>query len=182
MSFEDKLVALKSGKIVTIRACCVEDARDLLKLKLDYLRNTTTIPLENNEYVEDVTLEFELIKEYINSPNSILLVAEYENSLIGNIDLTGSKRKKMFHTGMIGMGIKDDWRNQGLGKILIEAVINWAKNDSPITLIWLDVYSSNELGVNLYKNTGFKISGTMKNFFKEASGYKDKIQMYQEIK
>ena len=88
----------------------------------------------------------------------------------------------MFHTGMIGMGIKEKWRNQGLGRFLIEAVIDWAKKHSAIELIWLDVYASNELGYNLYKNTGFKISGIINDFFKEENGYKDKIQMYQRIK
>lgn len=111
-----------------------------------------------------------------------MLVAEINNELIGNIDLTGSKSIKMFHTGMIGMGIKEEWRNQGLGKLLIIAVLDWAKNHSPTELVWLNVYASNKLGYHLYKNTGFIESGVIPNFFKDEKGYKDKIQMYKQIK
>jgi len=146
------------------------------------LKNTKTIPLALDEYTSNVKNELILITEYEKSLNSLLLVAEFENEFIGNIDLTGSKRSKMFHTGMIGMGIKEKWRNQGLGRILMESVIDWAKNNSGIEIIWLDVYASNELGLNLYKNTGFKISGIINDFFKDENGYVDKVQMYQRIK
>ena len=71
----------------------------------------------------------------------------------------------MSHTAMIGMGIKENWRNQGLGRCLIESVVDWAKEHSEIELIWLDVYASNELGYNLYKNMGFKVSGIINDFF-----------------
>ena len=146
------------------------------------MKNTKTIPLALDEYTSNVKNELILITEYEKSLNSLLLVAEFENEFIGNIDLTGSKRSKMFHTGMIGMGIKEKWRNQGLGRILMESVIDWAKNNSGIEIIWLDVYASNELGLNLYKNTGFKISGIINDFFKDENGYVDKVQMYQRIK
>jgi len=154
----------------------------LLDLKRSYIKNTTTIPLTLDEYPINLEKESNIITDYARSANSILLVAELNNELIGNLDLTGSKRSKMFHTAMIGMGVKEQWQNQGLGRFLIESVIEWAKTDSPIELIWLDVYASNILGLNLYKNTGFKVSGIIKDFFKEGSGYKDKVQMYQYLK
>lgn len=119
-----------------------------------------------DEYPINLEKESNIITDYAQSANSILLVAELNTELIGNLDLTGSKRSKMFHTAMIGMGVKEQWQNQGLGRFLIESVIEWAKTDSPIELIWLDVYASNILVLNLYKNTGFKISGIIKDFFK----------------
>lgn len=182
MEFQPKTYILKTGKSIRVRVPELDDAQNLVNLKRSYIKNTTTIPMQLDEYPDDLKRELSLVTEYIKSPNSILLIAEFDNELIGNIDLTGSKRAKMFHTGMIGMGIKEKWRNQGLGKFLIEAVIDWAKNHSDIELIWLDVYASNELGYNLYKNTGFKVSGIIKGFFKEENDYIDKIQMYQRIK
>lgn len=182
MKIEQKTYKLKNGSFINIRTAEPEDAQHLINLKRGYLKNTTTIPMYIDEYPDDSDKEKQLIVDYIESSNSILLVAENNNVLIGNIDLTGSKRLKMQHTAMIGMGIKQQWRNQGLGKHLINTAIDWAKKYSPIELIWLDVYSSNQLGINLYENTGFKTSGIIKGFFKEEDGYKDKIQMYQQIK
>ncbi len=182
MEFQSKTYRLKSGNSINVRLATLEDAQKLLDLKRNYIKNTTTIPMVLDEYPNDLKKELSIIAEYIKSPNSILLIAEFDNELIGNIDLTGSKRSKMFHTAMIGMGVKEEWRNQGLGRFLIESVIDWAKRQSAIELIWLDVYASNELGYNLYKNTGFKVSGVINGFFKEDGGYKDKVQMYQRLK
>lgn len=182
MTFLSTTHILKSGTEVQIRVPEMDEAQRLLDLKRSYIRNTTTIPLYLDEYADDSGKEKRLISDYHESPNSILLVAEYENKLIGNIDLTGSKRSKMLHTAMIGMGIKEEWRNQGLGKFFLREVIDWAKKHSVIELIWLDVYASNQLGYNLYKNMGFIESGIIPEFFKEEDGYKNKIQMYQRIK
>jgi len=165
-----------------IRTLNPDEAQALINLKRAYISDTSTIPLTLEEYPDDKDRESKLIERYNSSQNGILLVAEFEGELIGNIDLTGSQRIKMQHTGMIGMGIKEKWRNKGLGRIFIESVIDWAKNNTELELIWLDVYATNELGYNLYKNTGFKISGVIKDFFKEENGYKDKIQMYLDIR
>ncbi len=182
MTFEPKIYKLKSGHSIGLRVATEEDAQRLIDLKRSYIKDTTTIPLLLNEYQGKLDSEVLLIDEYINSLNSILLVADCNGELIGNIDLTGSGRSKMFHTAMIGMGIKEEWRNQGLGKILIESTLQWAKDHSEIEIVWLDVYASNKLGYNLYKNTGFQVSGTISGFFKEEDGYKDKVQMYQRIR
>lgn len=182
MKFQPKTYLTKTGNSITIRIPEISEAQKLIDLKRSYIKNTTTIPMNLEEYPIDLQKEAALIADYRNHPNSILLVAGIDNQLIGNIDLTGSKRAKMAHTGMIGMGIKAAWRNQGIGRCFIESVIDWAKNHSTIELIWLDVYASNELGYNLYKNTGFEVSGIINGFFKAENGYKDKVQMFQRIK
>ena len=182
LKFKSKISVTKSNKQVEIRLAKIDDAQAILNLKRGYIENTTTLPFALEEYPNDISKETNLIKEYNESENSLFLVAEFNGQLIGNIDLTGSKRIKMYHTGMIGMGIMEDWRNQGLGKILIENALSWAKNNSKIEIIWLDVYSSNSLGVNLYKNMGFIVSGIIKDFFKDGNDYIDKVQMYQRIK
>ena len=182
MKFKETSHTLKSGKQITIRLPQMEDAQNLNALKRHYVRNTTTLPLTIDDYPEDIEKEQKTIETYNNSTNSILLVAEHEGTLIGNIDITGSLRSKMAHTGMLGMGILEAWRNQGLGKALIQEAVSWSRDNSPLEVIWLNVYSSNGLGLNLYKNTGFELSGTIKRFFKEEHGYIDKMQMAKQIK
>ena len=182
MKFQPKTYKLKIGKSIKVRVPELDEVQRVIDLKRSYIENTKTIPLVLDEYPNNVENELRLIADYGESLNSLLLVAEYENEFIGNIDLTGSKRSKMFHTAMIGMGVKEKWRNQGLGRILMKSVIDWAKNNSEIEIIWLDVYASNELGYTLYRNTGFKVSGIICDFFKDENGYVDKVQMYQRIK
>ncbi|MES2486230.1 MAG: hypothetical protein V4581_09840 [Bacteroidota bacterium] len=90
---------------ITIRKAHPADAEKLLALKRSYIKNTTTIPLYLEECRTDPDEEQQLIKRYVAEANSILLVAEHDGQLIGNLDLTGNQRKKLYHTAMLGMGV-----------------------------------------------------------------------------
>lgn len=176
-----KQYTLKSAHQITIRKPLLSEAAALIELKRSYIKNTKTIPIFLEEYPIDIEKETELIRTFDESHNSLLLVAEHEGILIGNIDLSGSPRSKMAHTAMLGMGIKNEWQNKGLGRILINSALEWAKKESTLKLIWLDVYATNESGFHLYKSTGFEVSGVIKDFFQEGDKLIDKIQMYQQI-
>ncbi len=177
MNFLQKTYQTKSNQTIIIREAVPEDATQLLQLKLEYLKNTDTIPLFDYEYSNNVTEEYQLIKRYLKQPNSILLVAENEGSLVGNIDLTGSWRKKMSHTAVVGMGIHTTWQNQGVGTFLIQNVIDWSRQNTLIKIIWLEVYATNKVGIALYEKMGLKECGRIENFFNENKKYIDKITM-----
>lgn len=182
MKFRPKKYKTKTGEAITIRTAHEGEAKELRDLKLKIIKTSMTIPLVPEEYSYDEKGERDLIKKYNESLNSILLVAEADNHLIGMIDLTGNERKIMAHTAMIGMSIEEGWRNKGIGTYLIKGVLDWAKAASELEVIWLDVYANNELGLGLYKKMGFKISGKIERFFKYKEEYFDNIKMYQLIK
>lgn len=177
MSFLPQPYQTKSNQSILIRESTLKDAEQLLALKLGYLKDTNTIPLFDYEYSNTIKEESELIQNLHQQPNSLLLVVESEGNIIGNIDLTGSWRKKMQHTAMIGMGIHTKWQNQGIGTFLIQNVLEWSKENELLRVVWLEVYATNIAGISLYKKMGFKESGNIENFFLEEEKYIDKITM-----
>ena len=171
----------KSGEELIIRIANENDAAGLLKLKLDYLQNTNSIPLYPREYTNEVEQEALLIKKLAVERNSVLFVAEWNDELVGNIDLSGNQRIKLHHTGVVGMGIKEDWRGKGVGEALMKAVIDWSQHNPLIHLLWLEVYDSNLAGKSLYRKTGFKECGRIKNYFREEELFIDKITMVKHL-
>lgn len=169
----------KDGKEIIIREADENDALQLIELKKSYIRNTTSIPLYEYEYRNDIQMEKEWIGKF-REANSILLVAEHANKLIGNLDLTGNQRKKLYHTGMIGMGIANEWQNRKIGSMLMESALTWAI-ESPLSIVWLEVYSTNKAGCKLYKKFGFEECGIIKGFFKEENPA-DKITMVKYLR
>ncbi|WP_299213154.1 GNAT family N-acetyltransferase [uncultured Aquimarina sp.] len=181
MSFFPKTYKTKNDQSITIRQVVSDDAEKLLKLKLKYLKNTESLPLLVNEYPNDIHQESDMIERYQSEKNSMILVAVFKDEIIGNIDLTGSWRKKMQHTAVIGMGIDTQWQNQGIGTLLLQNIIDWAEENQILKTIWLEVYANNTSGVTLYKKMKFQQSGVIPNFFLEKGVFVDKIIMHKEV-
>lgn len=182
MKFKPQILELKNLELVTIRQAEIDDAEKLLNCIKTYVPQSDYIP----KLEQEIKLTIEQAKEWINSflinDNSLLLVTEYENEIIGNIDLTGNRRKIMEHTAVIGMGMLKEWRNSGLGTGLLKSTIEWATENSILELLWLQVYTDNELGLGLYRKMGFEESGIMKNFFKQDNKYFDNLTMTMNVK
>jgi len=105
MKFESKQITLKNSKTVVIRQAELSDAENLLNCIKTYIPTSNYIPKLESEFKLTINQEKEWINSFIINNNSLLLVAEYEGKIIGNIDLTGSHRKIMEHTAVIGMGM-----------------------------------------------------------------------------
>jgi len=177
MKFEPKQITLKNEKTVLIRQAALSDAENLLNCIKTYIPTSNYIPKLESEIKLTVDQEKEWINSFLIYDNSLLLVAEYEGEIIGNIDLTGNRRKIMEHTAVIGMGMLQEWQNIGLGTALLSAIIEWAKNNPILELIWLQVYTENESGLNLYRKMGFVENGIIKNFFKKDNNYFHNLTM-----
>ena len=88
----------------------------------------------------------------------------------------------MEHTAVIGMGMLKEWKNTGLGTALLKFGIEWAKENTILELLWLQVYTDNELGLGLYRKMGFEENGIMRNFFKQDGEYFDNLTMTMNVK
>src|SRR4030042_1779650 len=83
-----------------------------------------------------------------------LLNAFYKGEIIADV----SVRKGDFrhgHVGTFGIMIKDGYRSIGLGKFLAKRIIEIAKKDSDIKILYLDVFVNNRVAIKLYKKLGF---------------------------
>ena len=182
MKFNPIIVKLKNAKEVKIRSAEISDAENLLKTIKTYIIDSEFIPKLYVEIKLTIQQEEDWINSFIQKENSLLLVAEYENEIIGNIDITGSSRIIMQHTAVVGMGMLKEWRNSGLGTELMKHAIDWAKENPVLELLWLQVYCENELGLGLYKKMNFVENGIIKKYFKFNGKYYDNLTMSLSLK
>lgn len=181
MKFQEKFVKLKNGKEVKIRQAQISDAEMILNTVKIYIPDSEFIPKYEDEILLTIEQERSWIESFLQNDNSLLLVAEHKNQIIGNIDLTGSQRKMMYHTAVIGMGMLREWRNIGLGTALMESIIDWSTNHPVLETIWLQVYAQNDLGLGLYRKMGFEKTGFIPNFFKRDGRYYDIVTMSRKV-
>ena len=183
MKLEPLNILLKDGKSVTIREASVDDAQELISVVKEYIEDSEYIPYTKGEFNPTIEFEKEWIQTLNDQKNSLLLLAIHDGKIIGNISVNGSQRNMAAHTACIGIGLLREWRNKGVGSILFNSVIEWAKKNSQLEILWLETYATNKEGMTLYKKYGFEQDGIQKNFIKLSDNeYADNLMMSLKLK
>jgi len=86
-------------------------------------------------------------------------VAEEDGRIVGWCDaLPGPAAFGMAHVGRLGMGVLNGHRGRGIGRLLLGAAVEGARGLG-LQKIELDVFSSNEPAIALYRSFGFHEEG-----------------------
>jgi RimJ/RimL family protein N-acetyltransferase len=174
---------LKSDIQIFVREAVIQDAADFIRCVRNYIADSTYMVMEPNEFAPDTSQGREFIQNLIESENSLLIVATHNEKIIGNLDITGGRRRRLRHTGLVGMGIAKDYRDKGLGQILLETGIKWARKNPMLEKLWLQIIADNTPALNLYKKMGFIEEGRQKEFIKAGDGqYYDNLLMAYKVK
>ena len=102
------------------------------------------------------------------------------SELLGIAGFARRESEKENHKGLLwGMYVRPDARNAGIGRQLIEAVMDYARHH--VELIQLSVVSDNERARGLYACLGFVEYGVEKNSLKQRGHYYDEILMALDL-
>jgi ribosomal protein S18 acetylase RimI-like enzyme len=89
----------------------------------------------------------------------ILFVAdEDDGNVVGWCDITPRRQPASSHIGHLGMGILHEYRRRGIGYRILDATVREAFGKG-LTRIDLEVFSSNQAAIALYRCYGFTIEG-----------------------
>ena len=99
------------------------------------------------------------IKKYILDPEIKVVVAEYEQLVIGSgyglIKSSVSYKNPETFVYLGFMYVEDDFRGRGVNQAIIQSIFDWG-NKKGHDEFQLDVYSENESALLAYKKSGFK--------------------------
>jgi RimJ/RimL family protein N-acetyltransferase len=102
------------------------------------------------------------------------------SELVGTAGFMRREGEKEKHKGLLwGMYVRPDARSAGVGRQLIEAVIDYARRH--VELIQLSVVSDNQRAQRLYASLGFIEYGVEKNSLKQRGHYYDEILMALDL-
>jgi L-phenylalanine/L-methionine N-acetyltransferase len=107
------------------------------------------------------------------------LVAECDGRVVGFGELvTHPDEARMRHVGEVNMvATHADWTGKGVGRALLEAMIDLADNWLNLARLALFVFTDNTHAVRLYERLGFAIEGTMPRMGFGAGGWMDAYLM-----
>ncbi len=101
----------------------------------------------------------------LKNPYAYFIVAEIDNNIVGYISSTLEEFGEILNFFVVY-----EYRNQGIGKALLNSVILEAKKNK-IKSLYLEVSEKNNNAINLYKTFDFKVSHVRKNYYKDSDAY-----------
>lgn len=170
------------GVSIVIRHVQRDDVERLLTFINTLSQEQTYIMFQGEQ--ESVETESRYVEGFIQKAENHLavkLLVFHEGSLIGVGDII-AKEKVEKHIGTFGLTIAKEWRGKGIGRFLMEKVIEEAqKNIKGLKIISLGVFSNNVVAKKMYKKVGFKEYGILPKGIQHRGEFVDHIYMYREL-
>ena len=103
---------------------------------------------------------YDIFKTELESKNSKYIIAKMGNEIVG---FAGVK-VVLEQADIMNIVTKKNCRNKGIGSWLLKSLIDICK-DFNVSSIMLEVDENNLSAIHLYKNFGFEILNTRKNYY-----------------
>lgn len=163
---------------ITYRKLRIEEAQDFWNM-MNQLDHETSYMLYEPGEREEKAKSLDGIKAMITAASEekdFLLIAECGNEIAGYLSAERGNLNRIRHTAYIVTGIRKEFRGQGIGTKLFDALDTWAKKKG-ITRLELTVMCPNTVAKHLYEKNGFVVEGIKKNSIFSEGKYIDEYYM-----
>ena len=125
--------------------------------------------------------ERRFLKALRRYPHAAVFVAEREDgTLVGRLSVGRDPHPASAHVADVGLMVALDARRQGVGRALLQAAVEWAR-EADIRKLELHVFPWNEAAIALYEAFGFEREGFRKGHYRRGGEFVDAILMAYEI-
>jgi GNAT superfamily N-acetyltransferase len=111
---------------------------------------------ELKSFISDNATTHKHILDILNNKRGICLTAEEGDTVIGYLlaDEKSNNASNIRYTELRDMRVKSEYQRKGIGSLLVEQFIQWAKDENCERLS-VDVYALSEKNIGFYQKHGF---------------------------
>jgi len=169
-------IQARNGKKIIIRRPEAGDAKKLLEYFNPVIEEDAPVEVTRKHTLKEERAWLKDKLDKIRKNKSHHLVAIYSGRIIGSVELRkGSDRHA--HTAEYGITVSKDYRNLGIGMKMSQIILNIAKKDREIKIVYLRVFKTNNKAIRLYRKLGFRKIAVHPKWIKYKGKYIDEIVM-----
>ncbi len=151
---------------ISIDIALPNDAKEIIEFTKIVGAETDNLTFDGKGINSTVEASMKYIEMIQNSPDCVFLVAKDSSKIIGTASYNTFSGERKCHRGEFAISVQKKYWNKGIGTKLLDAIIDFAKNNAKAEIISLEVRSDNAAAIHLYKKFGFVKIGTFKGYFK----------------
>lgn len=172
----------KNDMEVIIRQGQIEDAEAMLTIERDVITESNYLITVEEEFDKTLAEQRQWLQNMLENKRETVLVAEVNNEVVGWIVFYAQNKERLSHTGSLVMMVNQMYRSNGIGKLLLQELLDWSEKNPFIEKVSLGVISTNHKAINLYKHMGFSEEGRkIKEFKIDESEYADDVLLYKLV-
>ena len=148
----------------------LSDAQELLALHRTILEEGRYFITSVTEFHNSLERQQGLMRQLLSQENSCQLLVRQDERLVGMALIRGGFLLRMEHIGKLEIFLHADCRGEGIGRLLMEEALGWAREHALLSKIGLTVFEDNTRAVGLYRSMGFQIEGRRVGEYREFDG------------
>jgi RimJ/RimL family protein N-acetyltransferase len=161
-AMEPRKYELKNGRVVLIREAVVQDARSVLDYVEAISGESDFLTFGPGEFDLTEAAEEDLLRKYRESDNQLYLLGLIDDTIVASLTFSAGHRPRLRHSGEFGMSVRKQYWGLGIGSLMLNALIEWARATQIVKKINLRVRTDNQRAILLYNRKGFVIEGTIR--------------------
>jgi RimJ/RimL family protein N-acetyltransferase len=153
---------LKNGRVLLIREAMVHDARDVLDYIQDISGESDFLSFGPGEFELSEAEEEDFLRRCRDSDNQLYIVGLIADRIVSTLVFSAGRRPRVRHSGEFSMSVRQPYWGLGIGSLMLDTLVEWARATRIVTKIDLRVRTDNQRAITLYKRKGFVIEGTIR--------------------
>lgn len=172
---------LKNNQLLLIEEAVPADAAELIAYLNQVGGESDNLLFGENGFQMSVEAEEQFLNSMAKAQTSAMFVGRVEGEMVTVGSVSSAGRERIAHQGEIALTVKKKYWSQGIGTLMMQTFIDFAKANGVTKMLHLGVRADNGNAQKLYKKMGFTEYGRHPRFFKINDEYCDEILMCLDI-
>jgi RimJ/RimL family protein N-acetyltransferase len=175
-----KVFEAKDGRKVTLRTPRWDDLDNLLELINSLVQEGADIMIDEKQTRDQEIDWLARVLPKIEKNEYIWVAAEADDKVMGNSEVERLKPRRQSHVGILGIAIRDGYRDIGVGTEMMKTLIDESRK-AGLKILILDVFATNGRARHVYDKIGFREVGKIPGALFKDGRYIDEIRMALEL-
>jgi len=168
---------LPNGETLTIREAEALDAGPIIEYVDLVCGETDFLSFGAGDFGMSLEEEMLFLEQSREADNRFYIVATVDERIVASLGFDGGRRPRTRHAGEFGVTVRKSHWGLGIGSILLDTMIDWARASGCVNKINLRCRVDNARAIRLYESRGFEIEGTLRRDLFVNGEYHDHLLM-----
>lgn len=171
----------QKGRKIVIRYPRWEDLDQLVDCMNELSHEDTYVAYSGEEVTKGEEMQF-LYRAFseMEQRRGVYLFAFIDDLLVAECDFAAHPRRRFAHVADIVISVRTSYRDEGIGKMLLECALEEAKRIG-VKVLTLTCFLENERAIHIYESFGFQRLGILPKSIYYRGQYVDKLLMYKQL-